>query len=297
MGCISMTRLGQKVTMSFDSTNPEKCPIQPSKSNSVTSYSLIKSVTSIDSCQKDSQIIEPIDICLAKTPIGVNQPINWECVATATERVGQWISWDPKDGVSRDHVRGKMTMCEQYNKKLAYAFIYYPLPLSPRYRDRKEYKKTQKQNIANEEKLQRDQEIASGLGIYDDEIVQVNNPMVLEARTKEQQQKKLEQDYKLQEAKDSKLIDELNTERQKLKQDIEIVQKQINNQQPAPQRLDSMDNPGIRATPDQSTPLNTNEVDDEFGSGFGSTSDISLGSTNSAFKNVNQQKPKKRDIR
>jgi len=199
---------------------------------------------------------------LATIDPGSNQ---WRCLEGRNERI-QYPTWSTASGRFRSRLQGRISTCETYQ---AYAFAHIPLPDPPppyvepydwwkawgiivisvgctvlfiglvsgyaisrliRYRTKYREKKKQLDQL-NERAAELD-EYAGGLGIADEEVDMVANPLVVEMQELEKQVKSINDDI-AKEGEENQAIDELERERQRLFAEITKIKEQLAKDQQA----------------------------------------------------------------
>jgi len=200
-----------------------------------------------------SSIIDTVDICLATVD---EQSQQWQCVLSYTERqlTPVWID----AGLPPAQLTALISTCDNQ----VYAFAHMPLPSAPSSSGSGEslwqqwgrivvisvcvvgafliiatyvvsrlvrYRRKYKENRAKREDLQEHvrelDETHGGLGVADEDVDMVANPMVLEMQELEEHLRKLDQSMGVQEARDELAMDKLEGERRRLYSEIERVKK------------------------------------------------------------------------
>jgi hypothetical protein len=203
-----------------------------------------------------SKLIDPNDICL-----GTLDPVTdkWRCLEGRNERL-RYPTWDENAPRPRHRVTGRISSCSKYQ---VYAFVNIPLPPAPepeidelswwdrwgttvlivsgsilffilvssyvlwrlkRYRTKYFAKKEQLEDL--QERARELDEVSGGLGIADEDVDMVANPLVVEMQTLEKQVEKIKDDMN-KEVEENKAIDELEKERQRLYAEMERVKSAL----------------------------------------------------------------------
>jgi len=269
--CMSITRLGDVVMgyMNIDPLAAGVCPDSVSlfSTASMKNYTLAR-LAGVDACGgkviSAIQEIPPQDICL-----GTIDPVTseWRCLAGRQERV-DFPTWDSASGRPRSRVVGRISMCQPYS---VYAFVNIKLPdapidLGPPFdwwakwgaivigvscavvfiiavssyaisrliRYRRKYREKKKELDQLTERAQDLDQYAGGLGIADEEVDMVANPLVVEMQELEKQVKAINDDI-AKEGDENAQIDELERERQRIFAEIQKIKEQLSKDQAAAQ--------------------------------------------------------------
>jgi len=239
--------------------NATQCPAGTS-TGGLRVYRLTRDVTeSDDACESatssaNSAFVLPENMCF-----GFLRDNEWQCIQGRDERIANPV-WDDNSGTPPDRVSSRFPSCEED----VYAFLQIDLPpepikkkhvlswwekyrviilstsgsfifflilssyaLSRLIRYRKKYKQQKQELNALHEKAKELDEYAGGLGIADEEVDMVANPLVVEMQELQDQIDKVNKEMNLQEQKDEQEMDGLERERRRLFDEIKRVKDEM----------------------------------------------------------------------
>jgi len=202
------------------------------------------------------KLIDAEDICLGTIDPVTNK---WRCLEGRNERIA-YPTWSEASGRARSRVVGRIESCDAYT---VYAFVNIELPPAPvdpgepfdwwkkwravilgvgisvvvcgagsafaisrLIRYRRKYREKKKQLDQLTERAQDLDEYAGGLGIADEEVDMVANPLVVEMQELEKQVKAINDDM-AKEGDENAQIDELERERQRIYAEIQKIKEQL----------------------------------------------------------------------
>jgi hypothetical protein len=254
--CATITRNTDIIEWRTDDSALATCPLATASGPTIRYINMRRGGGSEDKCfgktADSSKLIDPRDICL-----GTLDPVTdkWRCLEGRNERI-RYPTWDDNAPRPRHRLAGRISSCSKYQ---VYAFVNIALPPEPqpdleelswwelwgkivlivsgsvlffmlvsayvlwrlkRYRTKYFAKKEQLEDL--QDRARELDEVSGGLGIADDDVDMVANPLVVEMQSLEKQVNKIKDDMN-KETEDNKAIDELEKERQKLFAEMERV--------------------------------------------------------------------------
>ena len=212
-----------------------------------------------EDAETSSALINPVDVCLAQV-VGNK----WKCLRpTFSDRTSLAPSWT--FGKPRNVVNGTIDACtNNIGEPYTFAFVHIPVPATDTssartsdldlttvilavvlttlfllimayvfwrlYRYRVKYKLNQKEHDELQRRAEEIDETGGGLGIADDSIQMVVNPLVIEMQDLEHQLARVQDTMVVQAKRDEIEIEELEEEQNRLYSEINRVREELNRQ-------------------------------------------------------------------
>jgi hypothetical protein len=258
--CGTITRNTDIIDWRSDDSALSTCPSATAQGPTIRYINMRRIGGSEDKCfgrtADTARLIDAKDICLGTLDPESNR---WRCLEGRNERI-RYPTWDERAPRPRHRVEGRISSCSLYQ---VYAFVNIPLPPEPipdfdslswwdewgeiviivsssilafilistyvlwrlkRYRTKYFAKKEQLEDL--QDRARELDEVSGGLGIADDEVDMVANPLVVEMQSLEKQVAKIKDDMN-KEVEENKAIDELEKERQRLFAEMERVKSAL----------------------------------------------------------------------